>query len=202
MPWTTVVLIAFVVIAAALGGIITGNWLLGRRAAAVESARLDEYVGLGARTGLTGELDLQVIPRTLSVKSRQPATVQLVLTNKSAKPMVLNAWLNPAPASFQSNQIPFKVKITKNGRPVGYAGNAVLFPAHTKKDFLTLQPGQSKQIDFDLTRTVGDGKWQMFAPGVYAAEIWYETYLTGKYIGVHAWTGMTNHVVVRVTVTR
>jgi hypothetical protein len=200
IPPRTLALILLVAILAAVGGIIAGNWIFRRHAAAQESARLDEYVGLAEHTGLAGELDLQVNPVSLTVPPGKPAKVMLTLTNRTTRPMTLNGWLTPAPALYQSNQLPFKVQITKNGRPVRYTGNSVLYPPHTKKDFFVLQPGQSKQIVTDLSRGTDDGKWDMSKPGVYTAEAWYETYLTGRYIGVHAWTGMTNHVIVKIIV--
>lgn len=199
-PWTTIVIALLVIIVAAVSGVIAGNAIIRNRTAAAESARIDEYLGLGERTGLTGDVDLQVSPMSLSVQSGKLANVKLTLVNRTSRSLKMNGWLSPAPESFRNNQLPFKVKITRNGRPVRYAGNAILFPPHTKKDFFALRPGQSKQITMDVSRGAADGKWEMSAPGNYTAEIWYETYLTGKQIGVKAWTGMTNHVVVRVTV--
>ena len=77
----------------------------------------------------------------------------------------------------------------------------VLRTAAQKQDFRKLGPGRSLDITVgDLSEPARIGVWDMSSPGVYNVEIWYETYLTGRYIGVHAWTGMTNHVVVQVTV--
>ncbi len=187
-------------IIAAAAGIYAGNWIFRRHAAAQESARLDEYVGLGEHTAMTGELDLAVSPVSLTTSPGGPAKVALTLTNRTSRPLILNAWLTPAPAAFQSNQLPFKVRISMNGKPVRYTGNPVLYPPHKKKDFFTLGPGQSRQLTVDLSRGPDGGKWDISKPGVYTAEVWYETYLTGQYIGVHAWTGMTNHVITRITV--
>ena len=200
IPPRTLVLVLLVTAIAAVGGIVAGNWIFRGRAAAQEFARLDEYVGLSERTGLTGELDLQVSPVSLTVAPGKSAKVTLTLTNRTTRPMTLNGWLTPAPALFQSNQLPFKVQITQNGKPVRYTGNLVLYPPHTKKDFFVLRPGQSRQIVTDLSRGTDGGKWDLSKPGVYTAEAWHESYLTGRYIGVHAWTGMTNHVIVKITV--
>lgn len=190
-----------VMILAAVAGIRTGNWIVHRRAVAEEARRVDEYVGLGERTGLTGELELQVEPRSMTVAAGQPIKIEIALINRTPKTIRLNSWLSQAPAEFRSNQLPFKVIVTKAGKPVAFQGNIPLFPPHTKRDFRELGPGQSLPIEVaDLSKSVKIGKWDMSSPGVYRVEIWYETYLTGRYIGVQAWTGMTNHVVVQVTV--
>jgi len=190
-----------VMIVAAVTGIRTGNWIVHRRAVADEARRVDEYVGLGERTGLTGELELQVEPRSMTIAAGQPIKIELTLINKTPKTILLNSWFWEAPAEFRSNQLPFKVIVTRSGKTVGFRGNVPLFPPHTKRDFRELGPGQSLPIEVaDLSKTPRIGTWDMSSPGVYRVEIWYETYLTGRYIGVHAWTGMTNHVVVQVTV--
>ena len=183
-----------------VGGIYAGNAFSRRSATARDAARLDEYIGLGEHTAMTGELDLQVGSTTITTSSGKPAKVMLTLTNKTSRPMALNSWLAPAPETFQSNQLPIKVRITRNGKPVRFVGNSLLYPPHTKKDFFVLKPGKSKRFAVDVSRGPKEGAWDMAKPGAYTAEIWYETYLTGRYIGVHAWTGMTNHVIVKVAV--
>jgi hypothetical protein len=199
-PWWKIGLVILVVAVAGVGGVLTGNRLADKRAVVDEGRRLDEDIGLGERTGLTGALDLQVAPTSLNVASGQPAKVNLTLTNKTDRPLTLNGWLNPAPADFISNQIPFKMMVTRAGSKVAFRGNPVLYPPHEKKDFFQLRPGARKVIPVDLSELHGIGRWDMSAPGEYAVELWYETYLTGRYVGISAWTGMTNHVIVRVTV--
>ena len=192
-----------VIVVAAVAGIRAGNWMVHRRAVADEARRIDEYVGLGERTGLTGDLELQVEPRSMTIAVGQPIKINLTLINKTPKPMMLNSWFVEAPAEFRSNQLPFKVIVTKSGKTVGFRGNVPLSPPHEKQDFRRLGPGESLAITVgDLSKPSRIGTWDMSSPGVYNVEIWYETYLSGHYIGVHAWTGMTNHVVVQVTVTR
>lgn len=44
-----------VLIIAVVGGILTGNWLTNRRAAIDNLQHVDEYYGLGKRTGMTGD---------------------------------------------------------------------------------------------------------------------------------------------------
>jgi hypothetical protein len=192
-----------VIVVAAVAGIRAGNWIVHRRAVADEARRVDEYVGLGERTGLTGELELQVEPRSVTIAAGQPIKIELTLINKTPKPMMLNSWFSEAPAEFRSNQVPFKVIVTKAGKTVAFRGNIPLFPPHEKRDFRRFGPGKSLAITVaDLSRPARIGTWDMSTPGVYSIEIWYETYLTGRHIGVNAWTGMTNHVVVQVTVKR
>lgn len=194
------ILFLLVLVAAGVGGVLVGDWWVDRRATLEESRRVDEYQGLGERTGLTGELALLVEPMSLSVYPGQPVKVNLTLTNKGTRAIMLNGWFTPTQADLESNQLPFKVRVSKSGQRVRYLGSAVLFPPHTKKDFFRLRPGESKTIPMDLSRGAGDGRWDMSTPGVYTVEVWYETYLSGRYIGVKAWTGLTNHVIVQVTV--
>lgn len=193
-------LIVLMFLAASIGGILTGKWLVGKRSAADRYRLIDEYQGLGERTGLTGELGLSVNPVRLNAYVNQPIMVELILTNNSKKNMTLNGWLTPAPASFNSNQLPLKVLVTKNGRNVGFHGNMVLFPPHEKDDFFTLGPGERKSIHTNLLLGPGNGKWDVSVPGVYNMEIWYESYLTRIYAGSDAWTGMSNHVIVQAIV--
>jgi len=193
-------LILLILVVAVVTGILTGNWLADARAVLDERRRVDEHLGLGERTGLTGEIALLVDPMKLAVRAGEPVKVNLTLTNKGKEPVTLNGWFTPAPSEFESNQLPFKVIVSALGRRVEYRGDPVLFPPHTKKDFVTLGAGESKVIAMDLSRGPGSGRWDLSAPGVYKFEVWYETYLTGRYVGVNAWTGMTNHVIVEVTV--
>jgi hypothetical protein len=198
-PWVKPVLIIAVLVIGGIGGVWTGNWLASRRPDPRQIQR-DEYVGLGTRTGLVGDLSLSVHPVSVTIRSGEPIRVRLTLTNNGEKTILLNSWFTPAPAEFGNNQLPFKVKVTRNGAPVPYIGDAVLFPPHTKKDFLKLRPGEKRVVSVDLSRGPHGGRWDLSAPGNYTFEVWYETYLTGRYIGVKAWTGMTNHVIVNVVV--
>ena len=195
-------LVTVVVMIAAVLGVLAGRLVSKRRAVADEARRVDEYLGLGPRTGLTGDLELQVAPLSLTIRAGQPARIRLTLINRSNKPMLLNNWLSPVPSYFETNQYPIKVKMTFHGQLAPYRGGVVLMPPHARKDFFVLPPGASKEIEFDVSRGMGRESWDMSRPGVYHAEIWYETYLSGRYIGVRAWTGMTNHVVVPITVTK
>ncbi|HUV05120.1 MAG TPA: hypothetical protein VMX94_08430 [Armatimonadota bacterium] len=192
------ILLAF--LAAGVGGVWTGNWLADRRAALEDKIRMDEYLGLGTRTGLTTDVGLLVDPLSLAVRPSREVKVNLTLVNRGRRTVKLNGWFTPAPAYFESNQLPFKVIVTRDGRSVPYRGNAALFPPHTKKDFVTLRPGERRLIPVDLSRGPGNGRWDLSAPGDYTLEVWYETYLTGRCVGVEALTGMTNHVIVKVTV--
>ena len=196
------ILVLLALIAVGAGGIWTGNRLADRRAALEDEIRMDEYLGLGTRTGLTTDVALLVDPLSLTVRPNQQVKVNLTLVNRGRRKVRLNGWLTPAPAGFESNQLPFKVIVTSNGRRVRYRGNAVLFPPHTKKDFFTLRPGERRVIPVDLSRGPNNGRWDISAPGDYTFEVWYETYLTGRYIGVRhgVLTGMTNHVIVKVAV--
>ena len=191
-----------IVIVAAVLGILAGRWFVHRHAVAEEARRVDEYLGLGPRTGMTGDLELQVIPLSLTVRSGQPAKVKLALINHTQRTMRLNGWLTPAPSFFDSNQFPFRTKMSVSGRGVMYKGGVILPPPHTKRDFFLLRPGETRTIEMDVSRGPERGAWDISRPGVYTAEIWYQTYLSGRWIGVNAWTGMTNHVIVRITVTR
>ena len=197
-------LILLVLVIAGFAGVWAGNKLADKRAVANkqnnEARRLDENLGLGQRTGLTGDLDLKAAPIKLTVDSGKPVKVVLTLTNKTRKLLMLNDWFTPAPADFKSNQLPFKVIVSKSGHKVPFLGNIALFPPHAKKDFLRLNAGKSKMITVELSNYHGIGRWDMTASGNYTIELWYETYLTGKYVGVNAWTGMTNHVILQVTV--
>ena len=196
------VLVLLALIAAGAGGVWTGNRLADRRASLEDEIRMDEYLGLGTRTGLTTEVALLVDPLSLTVRPGRQVKVNLTLVNRSRRKVKLNGWLTPAPADFESNQLPFKVIVTREGSRVGYRGNAVLFPPHTKKDFFTLRPGGRRVIPVDLSRGPNNGRWDMSATGDYTFEVWYESYLTGRYVGVRhgGLTGMTNHVIVKVTV--
>lgn len=181
-------------------GIIFGNWLADRSKSSTDLQRMDEYLGLGERTGIAGDVALQVDPGSLDIHPGQPAKVKLTLKNEGLSTAYLNGWLAPTPANLDSNQFPVKVKITKDKHKVLYRGSFSLPPFHMKKDFFALDPGKSKDISVDLAASPGNGRWEMSSPGTYEVEVWYETYLTGKYIGMKAWTGTTNHVIVRVRV--
>lgn len=193
-------LIALLLVVACIGGIKTGNWISDRRVEAGKQREADEYLGLGERTGLTGDLALQVNPTNISAYPGQPISIDLTLVNRGKKNLVLNSWPTPAPAFFGNNQFPFKIEVTKDGRRIPFRGNAVLLPLHSAKDFFVLHPGERRVVKIDPARLDRIGKWDLSVPGVYAVEMWYETYLTGRYIGVRAWTGMTNHVVVNLTI--
>ena len=192
-------IIAGLIVTAVLG-VMAGNWWADRHASSDKLIRMDEYVGLGPRTGLTGEVELLVQPTSLMIESGQPVNINLTLINRTKKTLVMNGWLVPTPSEFKNNQFPIKIVCSQNRRGVPYRGNITLLPPHKKKDFFNLQPGERKTVTFDLSRGPGDGRWDAAAPGVYTFEVWYETYLTGRYIGVDAWTGMTNHAIVLVTV--
>lgn len=195
-----IVLILLVVTAAILGGVYTGKWISSRQPDPVKQQRLDESLGLAERTGITGDLALQVYPVNLTVKSGDPIKVSLSLKNNSKQDMILNKWLTPAPASYENNQLPMKQIVKSSNKFVGYRGNIILFPPHNKQDFVKLSSGNTYTFFADLVKGPDDGRWNISTPGRYSVELWYETYLTGQYSGVHAWTGMTNHVIVKVTV--
>jgi hypothetical protein len=187
-------------VAAAFAGILTGGWLINRNNNAEKLMNLDEYVGLAQRTGLTGELSLSLNPVEIAINPSEPLRLNLSLTNSGSKSLVLNNWLTPAPAELRSNQLPFKVIVTRDGHPIHYNGTMSVLPPHRSNDFLILKPGQSQSIPMEISRGTGGRGWNMSVPGSYRVEVWYETYLTGKYIGMKAWSGMTNHVVAQVTV--
>lgn len=193
-----IALILLVLVIAAASGVMTGRWVVRGQDSPEDLIRMDEYLGLGERTGLAGKLLLRAEPSEYTVNADVPIRIKLVLTNSGKRSLTLNSWFQPAPADLRSNQLPIKVKIFKEGNKLPYHGNALLLTPHTKKDFFTLGPGKSRDIYVDLRS--GSNTWDMASPGLYTAEIWYETYLTGKYVGVDAWTGMTNHVVVQIQV--
>lgn len=195
-----VLLAAAVVTVAIALGMFSANWVLSHRKSSADLQRIDEYLGLGERTGLTGDLALQVDPLDLAVKPGEPAVVKLALKNTSRSTIYLNGWLQPTPSNLGDNQFPLKVSITQDDHPVRYEGNFTLPPPHGNRDFFALAPGAIRKIPVDISKSPGNGRWGMARPGSYNAEIWYETYLTGKYVGVRAWTGMTNHVIVHVKV--
>lgn len=195
----TVLVIILLVIAAG-AGILTGNWLSNTHKSSEDLAHLDEYIGVGKRTAIPGDLELTVNPVTLSVNHDDPIRVTLKLTNHSKQSMLLNNWFTPAPSDLRSNQMPFKVIVRGNGRNANYRGTMNILPPHKSGDFQTLDAGKSIDIPMELSQGSSAKGWDMSTPGLYSAEIWYETYLTGKYIGVNAWTGLTNHVVVQITV--
>lgn len=195
-----ITLLLLVAAVAVIGGVLTDKWISGRQPDPLKQRRLDESLGLAERTGITGDLALQVHPVNLTVKSGDPIKVTLTLINNSRRDMTLNRWLTPAPTAFESNQLPMKQVVKMADRPVGYRGNIVLYPSHEREDFMRLESGKTHSFEADLTKGPENGRWNISTPGKYSIELWYETYLTGKYSGVHAWTGMTNHVIVRVTV--
>lgn len=198
LRWHAVILLTLM--AAGVCGVLAGNWWADRRAAYEEGRRVDEHLGLGTRTGLTGDLALEVEPVSLRTVSGGEVKVTLTLRNTGRKPLVLSSWLTPAPRDFSGNQLPLKVAVTRDGHRVAYQGQAVLHPPHEKKDFITLRPGERKSISVDLSRGPDNGRWDTSVPGNYSYEVWYETYLSGRYVGVNAWTGMTNHVIVKAAV--
>lgn len=194
------VLIAVLLAATAIGGVLAGNYLSRRNAVQAEGRRVDEYQGLGDRTGLTGEVTLLVKPLSITVESGDRFSVSLILTNKTSRTLLLNDWFTPAPAKFGSNQLPIKMIVRRSGQEVEFLGQPRLLPPHTRKDFMALAARESKTFPVEVTTAGGTGRWDMAEPGNYSVELWYETYLSGRYIGVKAWNGMTNHVVVQVTV--
>lgn len=202
LPGPAKLVVATILLIGAIGGIVVGMLLSRPDAKEEKLRRIDEYTGLGERTGLTGDLALTVDPVSLKVVPGRPIRVRLTLENRTFRTLVLNGWLSPAPADLNISQLPFKVRVTAGGRPVPFLGSPVLYPPHEKKDFFKLRPGERKTISVDLAGYPGIGRWDLSAPGDYIFEVWHETYLTGRYIGVQAWTGSTNHVLVQATILR
>lgn len=198
-------LAAAVIVIAAVAGLLAGNWVSARMDARAREqgklAEIDEYQGLAQRFGITGDLTLQVEPASQTVLPGAPIKLTVRLTNRSKRRLMLNSWIEPYPAMLGSNQLPLKVDIRLRRQPVSYHGDSVIRSLHKKKDFVALRPGESKSTVIDLMKpTSGRGRWDMSAPGTYEVALWYETYLSGKWAGVNAWTGMTNPYVVQVTV--
>jgi len=196
---------AAVIVVAAVAGLLTGNWISARMDARAREreklAEIDEYQGLAERSGITGELTLDVRPASQTVNAGAPIRLTVTLTNRSMRSLTLNSWIEPYPAMLGSNQLPLKVDIRLRRQPVSYHGDSVIRSPHKKKDFVALRPGESRSVVIDLMKPAsGRGRWDMAAPGTYEVALWYETYLSGKYAGVRAWTGMTNPFVVQVTV--
>lgn len=196
---------AAVIIIAAAAGLLAGNWVSARMDAAAREreklAEIDEYQGLAERSGITGDLTLEVRPASQTVVAGAPIKLTVRLTNRSRRTLILNSWIDPYPAMLGSNQLPLKVDIRLGRQTVSYHGDSVVLPMHEKKDFLRLGPGETRSTAIDLMKpALGRGRWDMSAPGTYEVALWYETYLSGKWIGVRAWTGMTNPYVVQVTV--
>jgi hypothetical protein len=198
--WRKIALAVLLLVLAASAGVVTGSWIAGRAPNSKDLGQLDENVGLAPRTGLTGVLKLAVDPITFQVESGKPIRLRLKLVNSGTQQLALNKWFTPVPAELHSNQFPFKVIVTRDGQPMHYYGALAIPPPHKQDDFLTLSPGQAMDLDMDIYQGANRRGWDMSVPGDYKVEVWYETYLTGKYVGVNAWTGMTNHVVAQVTV--
>lgn len=199
-PRDSILAVVLVLVVAIIAGIMVGNWISWKRSSQDRLAVLDEYNGLGPRTGLTGDVSLTVTPVSMTIHYGEPVKVELVLTNRTNRTLLLNGWLTPIPATLGNNQYPIRVMVSTHGSSVQYTGNAILSPPHKAKDFFSLAPGASRKISVDLSLGAGGGRWNIGSPGVYHFDVWYQTYLTGRYIGVKAWTGMTNHVVVTATV--
>ncbi len=193
-------LLAIVIVIACIAGIYTGNSLSNRYNESLKQRDIDEIIGLGERTGMSGDLALQVNPVNIKVKAGDPINIELALKNNTKKSIKLNNRLIPAPAYYKSNQLPIKQIVKLNGKQIAYKGNIVIYSPQTKKDFITLKPGETYKTTIDVRYGPEKGFWNMLTPGVYTIELWYETYLTGKYIGIKAWTGMTNHVVIKATI--
>jgi len=179
----------------ATAGVKTGNWLFNIHKAPEGKDRIDEFLGLAQRTWPAKDLTLSVEPKNLTINAGEPIRFRITLSNPIDQTLMLNGWLTPEPSIFQSNQFPVKLNISKDGLAATYHGNAVVLPPHTNNDFFRLGPKQSKTIQLEVSKG-----WEMSASGLYTIEIWYETYLTGRYIGVNAWTGTTNRAVVQVQV--
>lgn len=195
--WLGLLLVA---VAAAVAGVAAGNWMMDKLAAREAKQQTDEYVGLAERTGMTGDLELLVSPLHVTVYPGEPVKADLTLVNRGRRTLMLNGWLTPVPANMGNNQFPLKVRVSGDSQPAEYRGNYVLFPPHKKRDFFPLEPMGRKTFTADLSSGPNNGRWILTTPGEYKIEAWYETYLTGRYAGVKAWTGMTNHVVVGVSV--
>lgn len=198
-------LVAAVLIVAAVAGLLVGNWVSARMDAGAgereKLAEIDEYQGLAERSGITGDLTLDVRPASQTVSPGEPIKLTVRLTNRGKRTFVLNAWIEPYPAMLGSNQLPLKVDIRLGRQTVSFHGDSVILAMHEKKDFFALRPGETRSTVIDLMKPAsGRGRWDMSAPGTYEVALWYETYLSGKWIGVRAWTGMTNPFVVQVTV--
>jgi hypothetical protein len=189
----------------AVAGLLAGNWVSARMDAHAREqeklAEIDEYQGLAQRSGITGDLALHVEPASQTVLLGAPINLTVRLTNRSKRRLMLNSWIEPYPAMLGSNQLPLKVDIRLQRQAVSYHGDSVILPLHKKSDFAPLNSGKSKSVVIDLMKPAsGRGRWDMSAPGTYEVALWYETYLSGKWAGVNAWTGMTNPYVVQVTV--
>ncbi len=195
-------LLVIALLAVGICGFKFGNWLLDKRyGSRAENIRwVDEYQGLGERSGTSTALRIQAEPSLLVVRSGKPMLITIRLVNRSQRCLTLNAWLEPYPAYFQSNQFPLKVVILKSGKPVQCKGNATILPPHTRKDFFQLEPGQTRVININFADGFRGGEWDFSEPGEYTVYLWYETYLTGRSIGLDAWTGRTNAVCVKVRV--
>ena len=75
MRWARLGLILLALVIVGIGGVLTGGRLADRRAALDEERRLDEHVGLGERTGMTGDLALSVRPLNLIVRQGQDVKI-------------------------------------------------------------------------------------------------------------------------------
>jgi len=195
-------LIPVVAVIVAYSGFRFGMWLFSRGSGlSPEDERwIDEYHGLAERTDQSRRLGLSVEPSKIVVRVGQPIIVKVRLVNKSKKSLVLNSWLRPYPDYLKSNQFPLKISVERNGEPLFCRGNPEVRPPHTRKDFFILEPGASKEINFDLTSRHGSIVWDFSEPGRYVVSVWYESYLTGRAIGVKAFTGKTNVARTAITV--
>lgn len=191
-----------ITVTALLLGSRVGEWFSDRRMNYESENRVDEYVGLGKRTGLTGQLTLDVTPREITVKSGDPIKVDVTFKNNSPNDILLSKELAPVPSYWDSSQFPLKLKITRNGKEITHSGNIVLLAEQDRNDFFTISGKQNKTVEVDLSQGPKGGKWNNTRPGTYRYEIWYETYRSGRAIGIKAWTGMTNHAVINVEVLR
>lgn len=197
-------LIPFLAILVAFSGFEFGKWILGRRSglSSEDEQWIDEYQGLAPRTDRSDQLFLSIEPSSAVVRVGQPIVLKVRITNKGSKPLVLNSWLEPYPACFKSNQFPLKVSVVRDGQELACRGNAELRPFHTKKDFFDLKPGESREVRFDLTSRKRSFVWDFARPGNYRVSVWYESYLTGRPIGVRAFTGKSNTATVNILVER
>ncbi|MBP6963370.1 MAG: hypothetical protein KBC96_03080 [Armatimonadetes bacterium] len=197
-------LMAVVVLVAAVAGWLASLWVSARLDAGADERRrmaeVDEYEGLGERSGIKNDLVLDVRPAAQSVASGAPIGLTVLLTNRGSRSIMLSSWVEPYPAILASNQLPLKVDIKRGGERTTYHGDAAVMPLHRKGDFLSVRPGETKSFAVEINKPGARGRWDMSAPGTYEIALWYETYLSGKYAGVRAWTGMTNPVVVTATV--
>ena len=112
---------------------------------------------LSANTAFAGDIEVSLDTAQQQFAASDDVRVTVRLHNTSNKPQRILRWYTPADGLQED-----LFDISVNGQEAAYTGKRIKRAAATAKDYLTLQPGESRQYQVELT-----GAYDLPASGNY-----------------------------------